>query len=256
MKKYKIDYPIDVLSYNIYFKAMLGIDKHFLPQKEAHKNVKKTIKDNTSSKFLIGLQEVQCLDNILPSNIKKKSNYTIQKSGKERMVTIWSDNFKLKKKKITSFSEGRPIQLSLFKDDNYILFINLHAPHENQNFGRYLGELKVDNEEYSNELIRILEVKIDKFLQNVDKKVKRIIILGDFNELFRNSDRYKFTLDVKEKLYTMRTDKNKVKSCCLPKKIQNPCDYIFDSNQKVNLFIENRRQPASDHFPVKTRLNF
>ena len=246
---------LNILTYNIYYKSMLGLDKNFLPKEEAHKNVKKTIKDNSKGNFIIALQEVQALDKILPNNISK-TNLIISKSGEETLVTIWSKNFKLIKTRISKFSDGRPIQLTLLADKDYILLIvNIHAAHQNQNFGRYLGKLQLDNEEYSIEMVRIIEEKINKFLNGVDKDIDRIIILGDFNEFYRNSDKYSFLIDVKTNLYTMTSDKNKIISCCYPKDYHVPCDYIFDSKDKVSLKIDNKRQPASDHYPVKTQLN-
>lgn len=255
MKKYKIDYQLNILTYNIYFKSMLGLDKNFLPQNEAHNNVKKTIKDNSTGKYIIGLQEVQCLEKILPNNISK-SNFVTGKSGKETLVTIWSNNFKVIKSKTYEFREGRPIQITLLFDKVYYLIVNIHAPHDDQNFGIYLGNLSINNDEYSNELIRLLEEKINLFLKGLDIIINRLIILGDFNEIFRNSNRYQFLIDTKNKLFNMTTDKNKIKSCCVHKNFSVPCDYIFDSYGPVYMIIANKNQPASDHLPIRTNLKY
>ena len=38
--KYFILYPLIVLSYNVYFKAMIGLDNRFLPKELCQKNVR------------------------------------------------------------------------------------------------------------------------------------------------------------------------------------------------------------------------
>lgn len=50
MNKYRINYPIKIgrqklkiLSYNIYYKAMLGLNDNFLPKELAQENVKNFI---------------------------------------------------------------------------------------------------------------------------------------------------------------------------------------------------------------------
>ena len=62
---------INLLSYNIYYKAMLGTDKQFLPQKKAHRNVKEVIKRVINNNYIIALQEVECLEKILPHKKEK-----------------------------------------------------------------------------------------------------------------------------------------------------------------------------------------
>ena len=65
MTKYIINYDeLKVLSYNVYFKSMLGIDKKYLPQKKAQLNVRNILDNNYD---IIGIQEAECLDNIFPN---------------------------------------------------------------------------------------------------------------------------------------------------------------------------------------------
>ena len=251
--KYSINYPLFILSYNVYFKAMIGIDDKFLPKEKAQSNVKSIIsRVLTYNSFIFGLQEAECIANIIPKGIPN-SNYVIGKSGKEKMVTGWSKNFKLVKSLTTDFHEGRPIQMSLLKSSEGIfLIVNLHAPHETQNFGDYKGKTKVSNQKYSEELVKIINKKINSFV-NPEIKITRIIFMGDFNEIYRKSSQYQFNINLHGKSLTMSSDADKVKSCCYPN-INKPCDYIFDSKVIPNLSVSSTLQPASDHYPVETVL--
>ena len=159
MSKYEINYSLNVMTYNIYYKAMLGLDKLFLPQDLAQKNVKKIIKKNTNGNFIFGLQEVECHNKILPFKLSK-NNYVLGKSGNDNILTAWSQNFKLIKHNIFQFRVGRPIQMIILKSSTfYFLIINLHAPHDFQDFGKYIGTINSDNDKYSDEIIRILNEK-------------------------------------------------------------------------------------------------
>ncbi len=253
MSKYEINYSLNVMTYNIYYKAMLGLDKLFLPQDLAQKNVKKIIKKNTNGNFIFGLQEVECHNKILPFKLSK-NNYVLGKSGNDNILTAWSQNFKLLKHNIFQFRVGRPIQMIILKSSNsYFLIINLHAPHDFQDFGKYIGTINSDNDKYSDEIIRILNEKTLDFLKDFHSKINRVITLGDFNEFLLKSNNNKFSLDVGYKIFNLKTDSNKKSTCCLPN-IFYPSDYIFDSLRAPLLEIVSTELPASDHLPIKSIL--
>lgn len=249
---------INLLSYNIYYKAMLGTDKQFLPQNQAHKNVKKVIKRVIDNNYIIALQEVECLDKILPQKISN-SNIVKGKSGNDKVVTILSPKFKLIKSETYQFRDGRPIQVILLKFNSQIyLILNIHAPHEFQNFGKYMGEIFVNNEDYTEEIIFLLNQKIDLFLKKENFNINRIIILGDFNEIFNYSyhtlvPKRSFTLEVKGKLFNLNTDPNQNQTCCFPNIIYRS-DYIFDSIKIPKIDMVQTEFPASDHLPIITCL--
>ena len=179
MNKYNINYQLKVLSYNIYYKSMLGLDKNFLPQQLSQNNVKRIIKSYDFD--IIGLQEVVCIDKLIDLN---NYNFVKGKSGKEYIMTFFKKNFIILKTKTTEFQEGRPIQLSLVKNNNEVLLVvNLHAPHEYNNFGNYNGEKIKSNEKYSLELLNILNYEINNFTET---HIDRIILIGDFNEFLKN----------------------------------------------------------------------
>ena len=252
--KYFILYPLIVLSYNVYFKAMIGIDDRFLPKELCQQNVRNIIQSKLfTNNYLIGLQEAEAIDFIIPKNISKK-NYIIGRSGKEKMVTIWSDNFKLIKSYTSDFHEGRPIQISLLRnqDENY-LFVNIHAPHDNQNFGNYKGKAQEDNVLYSNELILILNYKINQFLKKIDLKIDRIIIVGDFNEYQKVNFNNYFEVKLKDKTFRLYSDLDRLNTCCFFKNFK-PTDYIFDSKHVPKTNISSFIFPASDHLPIETIL--
>lgn len=249
---------INLLSYNIYYKAMLGTDKQFLPQKKAHRNVKEVIKRVINNNYIIALQEVECLEKILPHKISK-SNIIKGKSGNDNVVTIFSPKFELIKSDTYQFRDGRPIQVILlrFNLDIYLV-VNIHAPHEFQNFGRYMGEIIINNETYSEELIFLLNQKIDIFLKEINIDINRIIILGDFNEIFNYSyhtlvPRRSFNLEIKGKFFNLNTDPNQNQTCCLPNIIYRS-DYIFDSIKIPKIDMIHTEFPASDHLPIITCL--
>jgi hypothetical protein len=249
--KYSINYPLFILTYNVYYKAMLGIDDRFLPKEKAQANVKSIIsKVLTYNSFIFGLQEAECIANIIPRGISN-SNYVIGKSGKEKMVTGWSKNFQLIKSLTTDFHKGRPIQMTLLKSlDGIFLIVNLHAPHETQNFGDYKGKTKVSNQKYSRELVKIINKKINSFVKS-GTVITRIIFTGDFNEFYRRSSKYQFNINLHGKSFILSSNFNKVKSCCYPR-FTKPCDYIFDSIVIPKLSVSSNLQPASDHYPVET----
>lgn len=251
--KYAIIYPLIVLSYNVYYKAMTGLDKNFLPKELCQSNVSNLIQSKLyTNNYLIGLQEAEAFKYIIPKNISKE-NYVIGRSGNEKMVTIWSNNFILIKSHTTDFHSGRPIQLSLLRNynDNY-LFLNIHAPHDYQNFGNYNGKLKVNNNLYSKEIIKILNDKINIFLKNYSFEIDRIIIIGDFNEYLKDNFVNSFVINLKNKIFNMHTDLNRVETCCLFLGYSKPCDYIFDSKYIPKINISSFAFPASDHFPIET----
>ena len=257
MNKYRIDYPIKILSYNIYFKAMLGLDKNFLPQELAQKNVKNIIKSGDYD--IIGLQEVECINKIFDTSVLNKYNYISGKSGKETITTFFKKRYQLIKEKTSDFHKGRPIQLLLLEDKgNNILVVNLHAPHDSNNFRNYNGKVSKSNYNYSLELIRIINEEINTFInENIiftNFVIDRIILIGDFNELYDNSEKYSFKINVNNINYLLKTDSNKIKSCCYPN-VHKPGDYIFDSKTEPKLKIVSTIHPASDHYPVDTILN-
>ena len=247
MSKYQVKYPIKVLSYNIYFKAMLGLDKNFLPKETAQKNVKNIIESGDYE--IIGLQEVECFNKIFDSKTLAKYNYVSGKSGKETLMTFFKKKYNIIDHITTDFHEGRPLQIVLVKDGSQLLLVvNLHAPHETQNFGNYNGKENRSNYHYSLELIKIINEKINNFVNN---QIDRIILIGDFNELYHNSDNNSFEINIRGKKYQMRTQK--IISCCYPN-IHKPGDYIFDSEIEPKLNIVSDIHPASDHFPVDSIL--
>lgn len=242
MNKYNINYPIKVLSYNIYYKSMLGLDENFLPQQLSQHNVKRIIKSYDFD--IIGLQEVVCIDKLIDKN---NYNYVTGKSGKEYIMTFFKKNFIILKTKTTEFQEGRPIQLTLVKNNNEVLLvINLHAPHEYNNFGNYEGEKIKSNKKYSLELLNILHYEINDFVK--DDNIDRIILIGDFNEFLQNKTK-DFDLIIKNKIYKLKTDNNLIKTCCYPNFLKEG-DLIFDSKNFVKLSIVSTIHPASDHYPV------
>ena len=246
MNKYRIDYPIKILSYNIYFKAMLGLDDLFLPKELAQKNVKNIIK--TGDYDIIGLQEVECINKIFDISVLSKYNYVLGKSGKETIATFFKKRYHLIKEKTSEFHEGRPIQLLLLEDNgNKILLVNLHAPHDYNNFRNYNGKESKSNYNYSLELINILNYEINKFIK---QDISRIILLGDFNEFSQNNTK-EFNINVNDTTYELKTDNDIIRSCCYPNFLKEG-DLIFDSNNSLKLSIVSTIHPASDHYPVMT----
>jgi len=239
--------PIRILSYNIYFKSMLGIDQNFSPQHLAQTNVKNVLKNNYD---IIGLQEVECFDKIYENN----GQVIKGKSGKETMVTILSDKFKIIKSEIKEFCEGRGIQLVLIEyKDNIWLIVNIHAPHYYNNFGDYYGENNVSMLKYNNEITKILNETLERFIGNY--KIDRLIILGDFNEAFEKSNF--FSLEINNKSIIMKTSNKKPLSCCYRSKlsgIEKTGDLIYDSKIETINKIAKVEFPASDHLPVETTL--
>lgn len=169
MVKYNINYSVKILSYNIYYKSMLGIDKNFSPQSEAQNNVKKIIKSGDYD--IIGLQEVQCLEKIFDKTTLSKYNYTEGKSGKDVVITFLKKKYKIINYLNTEFCEGRPIQILVTNiNNNNIIIVNLHAPHHYQDFGNYKGTINKSNSKYSLELIRIINTKINLFCKIINEK--------------------------------------------------------------------------------------
>ena len=266
MNKYRINYPIKIgrqklkiLSYNIYYKAMLGLNDNFLPQELAQGNVKNIIKSGDYD--IIGLQEVECINKIFDPQVLNKYSYVSGKSGKETITTFFKNRYQLIKEKTTDFHKGRPIQLLLLEEsDNIILVLNLHAPHDTNDFRKYNGKVNKSNYHYSLELIRIINEEINIFInENIiftNFIIDRIILIGDFNELYDNpiDNKYSFDIIINGVNYLLKTDSNKIKSCCYPN-IHKPGDYIFDSKTEPKLKIVDTIHPASDHYPVDTILN-
>lgn len=240
MPKYKIDYSdnLKILTYNIYYKSMLGIDNNYLPQKEAQENVKKVIENDYD---IICLQETECLEKIF--TIK---NYHIinGKSGPETLTTLIKDKYHIIKTETTEFSSGRGIQLTII---NKILLVNIHAPHNYNDFGNYNGSKNNNQNNYNNEFIRILEEKINNFIKSID--FDRIIVMGDFNEAFNHTNIFSLLINNKE--YTMKTQSIKPLTCCNYNFIKQN-DLIYDSLIETKLKIPEVKEPASDHLPVET----
>lgn len=250
MVKYNINYSVKILSYNIYYKSMLGIDKNFEPQSKAQNNVKNIIKSGDYD--IIGLQEAQCIEKIFDKRTLDKYNYIESKSGEDIVVTFLKKKFKIINYLNTEFCNGRPLQIIKVNFNNdIIIIVNLHAPHHYQNFGNYQGVTNKSNKDYSSELIRIINNKINLFINNT--KIDRIILLGDFNEIFNRIDTFKFKLNINKKIFEMKTDRNKKLSCCY-RNFDKTSDYIFDSITEPKLLITSTIHPASDHYPIEATI--
>lgn len=252
MTKYIINYDIKIITYNVYYRAMLGLDKNFLPQKISQRNVRNVLNNNYD---IVAIQESICLDKIFPN--KSKYQLVKGKSNKESIVTMFSNKFKVINNTTFEFSSGRPIMITLIKhitSNKKWIIVNLHAPHNYNNFGNYNGRNVIDQTKYNNQILKILRNKIRKFIKSnsntsIDTNIDRIIIMGDFNELFLKSDINSFNIILNGKKYIMKTDSNKPISCCFPS-ISKFGDLIFDSKIEPNLYIPVTREPASDHLPV------
>ena len=245
MTKYSINYEnLKILSYNIYYKSMLGIDSKYFPQKEAHKNVANVLDNNYD---IIGLQEVECLDKIFQDTLNRY-NVVSGKSGPETLTTIIKKQYQVKKKEMTEFDSGRGILIILL--NSKILLINIHAPHIYNDFGNYKGTKNKSQSKYELEFTRILNNKINNFLK-LDE-ISRIIIMGDFNEAFNKVN--SFDLIIKNKKFKMKTSSNKPLTCCNNNFVKAN-DLIYDSKYESNLYIPDVKEPASDHLPVATLLN-
>ena len=248
--KYQVEYNIKILSYNIYYKSMLGLDEKFLPQKLAQNNVKNVIDNNYD---IIALQEVQCIDKIIE---KKNRQLIIGKSGRETLVTIFNNNFKIINSITTEFCKGRGIQITQI---NYIdkiwIVVNIHAPHYYNNFGNYIGEKIINMKEYNQEFKYILSNVLETFINNHNIQFNRILIMGDFNEAF--ADTNTFILNLNNINYEMKTYYIKPRTCCydIEESSLKTGDLIYDSNNSNMLNIPYVNFPASDHLPVETTIN-
>jgi len=223
---------------------MLGIDSRFLPQKQAHKNVANVLDNNYD---IIGLQEVECLDKIFQNKLDRY-NIINGKSGPETLSIIIKKEFKIKKHQMKEFDSGRGILLVLL--NNNILLVNIHAPHNYNDFGNYKGTLNKSQTKYETEFVNILNQIINNFIKF--EELNRIIILGDFNEALKNKN--KFDLIVNNKKFILKTDSDKPLTCCINNFIK-PNDLIYDSKYISKLYIPQVEEPASDHLPVATLLN-
>jgi hypothetical protein len=262
----KLPLSIKVLTYNISWESMTGkpgwrLCPEMAAPQVCQKNVANVI-DNHGPFHLIGLQEATEWKKLIKmSSILKNMSYAVAKVGAAEIASFWNNtlfnensskrvqsNFKDLRAEFYQGSQSpnkhqanlgrvhlstnhygdRPI-LILFFDDQKIVFINAHFPHDDQY-----------------ELIKLLEYK---YLSNYGDY--RIIITADFNTNFRKN-----ILPFKRNYIVGNTSKP---TCCVPPFSNHSLVYdhvIATSINKIDTYVPTVNNPSSDHLPVVATVHF
>lgn len=222
MNSYKI------LSYNIFWKSMVGKQKDFLPVIDARDNVLSVINNNYD---IVCLQEV-AVWNILKKKIQKHYQHISIFSGNEQMVTLYNkDKFRKMFMIQDEFKEGRPILMIGLKDKEtkqIVLVINVHAPHKWEENGNSTDIRK----------------KLNKIVHSVEHHYDRIILVGDFNE-FKSKT-------IKLGNISLKTKVSNLKTCYYPD-YKGGCDHIYTQTEP-KIKIVKSKHPSSDHLPIQTKM--
>ncbi|MEX0595255.1 MAG: hypothetical protein WD512_02065 [Candidatus Paceibacterota bacterium] len=259
----KLPLTIHVLTYNISWESMTGKSGWALcptmatPQ-VCQNNVANII-DSAGSFHLIGLQEAAEWKKLIDmSSTLKGMSYAVAKVGVAEVASFWNSsifNENSSKRIQSSFDElradffrdphdkqkhvgrirlstdhygDRPI-LILFFDDQKLVFINAHFPH---------------NDQY--ELITLLEYK---YLSNY--RDYHTIIAADFNTNFP-----KKITPFKNNYMVGNTSKP---TCCIPPRSNHALVYdhvLATTIYQIDTYIPSVTNPASDHLPVVAFIQF
>ena len=219
-----------LLTYNVNWKNM----KY---NKECVENINKIFVEYENKIDFLLIQEVANERNLFKNLNLKEFVIIKHKSGKETMISLISNKYKVIKYFTGQFIYGRPFQVILL--ENNLCIINVHFPHvdniytELLKISKYLDKLKVNLEDY------------------------RIIIAGDFN------------LDINKKIKFMNKtfgiSDNKY-SCCIRKYVKDikllfvNFDHVLDSNNKIyktKLVYPHKNNivlPGSDHIGLYSKI--
>ena len=272
---------IKVLSYNISFQAMLGIQETSVsvacPMQGSHTqcliNVADFIESNGPFDF-VGLQEAtNWKDIISQSPMLGNMTHINNRPSCEDLTTFYNrDKYQLDSgiNKIHSFMEthGRPFTILFFKQK--ICLINMHPDHVGDFYKleQYLIDTLNDNRTTT---IKGTTIPSKKFsVNNVQRKLDQseideialklstyeIIMMGDMNDqLGGHSSIRLFPHFVKPNgrvLYGI----NKTGSCCdsyLQTKLGSvglAYDHILSTSNNIKTQVYNTKLPASDHLPI------
>jgi len=246
---------IIILSYNVYWKAMLSDQL-----KICNKNKKNSCNHNIISNItntikkykpnILGFQEAAAYTDILKVLDSKLYDYFVNKSGLEQMLTCWLKNtFTLQYSFSYEFEDGRPFAILILKHnitEKLICVINIHSGHE------------------LNSQIHIFDI-INNFIKdNIDKKLEteidRVIMFGDFNRNTFIDDTSDYVVVVRNKKFILVRHDYKDNTCC---SINNSFfsknyDFVLDSKYKVKRYLINKEKyymiPSSDHIMIIGKL--
>ena len=210
------------------------------------------IKEKKTSLDIIGFQEcikelfneknniiLNYLKNNLKENFKIINHSNINKDKPFTSIIYNNNTLKFIKSFDSHFKneEGRPFMISLFENNfnkNKLIVINCHMPHTNTN----------DN----------LKELYETYIKNINIKIDRIIILGDFNI-------HNIELDIINNFNSTPKLSNPISkpiSCCWPN-FNYIGDLILDSNKQKKLDILDNFKfilgikkiyIGSDHHPI------
>lgn len=255
-------YNIKVLSYNISWEAVEGVDSKgvkgsvckdgngevSVDRECKSKNVNACFRNIiriifTGNYSIMCLQEVTCVKDIEGVVNSKSHNYVIGKSGKEYIMTIFDVRFSVKKIVHGEFSVGRPILVVFFEQG--LCIINMHASHGNG----FKKLFEVLGKEVVEEMREYCVMIVGDSNMNVNGYGR---LLGGFFNKFLDDDWVFWNSNLSEKV---------VKSCC--SRYLNGKDYVVGFDV---MFFRNRwgilkvrkglRVPggnyekSSDHLPI------
>ncbi len=257
-----MEYPnIAIASYNILWEIMEKqnhneiLDLFF---KNNYKIMKKNLLANIQNILerynpqIYCFQEAAGYSQIIRLFDKNIFSSHVNSSGPEYMLTIWNNKrFRLKNKFDGEFESGRPFCILILKDNTthkYFALINLHAGHKSDTLSS---------------IFKPIQKQINKNM-NKFAKVKRIIIIGDFNRdinLENKSNNY--TLEIANTQYKFYFyEKQTENTCCdvTGKKLKRNFDHVLDSEKIPILRHELNKEswyayPSSDHVMIMSILD-
>jgi hypothetical protein len=269
---------INLLSWNISWGSMMGNEGNKTAKKLVKycktkslkgytwclNNVVEFLKETTNSFDFLCFQEASNIKIIYKKLNTKNKSLLLDEYGpfKISIATIYNKNkYKLIKKYNNSSldEKGRPIQIFLFKIigyDNYLILINLHAPHSN---------IKKTILNHTNKFI-------NECLPIIKNNLFGVIACGDWND--NNYNYWNNILINKNKKLVLSSNIKPPRTCCTNNIRKSHSekyygDYILINNNtleyiknnyliksnKINLF-NGKKYPTSDHLPIAVEVKF
>ena len=264
---------LSILSYNISWESMSGsVSKWALCNNNTNTNNPRhssVCVNNISSVFdsdddddgeldFITLQEATDYNKLIKESDRlKQMKFEVHKSGLDTIVTFWdSKKFKLKKKILGEFENGRPWMATMFD------YVKKSSKHNNIAYDLCLINIHMGHYDKDEEFQKLEKMMLDINKNNNDNNdndntntniiAKRYIISGDFNydiKKFGNGNGNNFTLN-NTKFYF---HPKHILTCCINRRKHN--DHVIDSlEQPLDITIPKVSYMASDHKPIMVRV--
>lgn len=267
-----LDRNIKYMSYNIFDGLMKNKPQLQINKNEHMDNIIQFINDYMPD--ILCLQEASYLCPQIYNNITNKLELNDKYKGLKLKLKDYENNIYYGHQVFSIRKKNHLISLIYWNPDIFIKYsegINLSVSDPEKDDGRPLVGIKLLNK-FTGEIIIVFSMhlrhkgevsfvkeKLEDGLKMLNYNNERILLMGDFNELYRQKYIDKIILNVNNKyiyLYLYGDENNKkIDTCCLNFKTidvynKHPYDLIYTNKYSTLTIKTNTGENKSDHFPI------